>query len=147
MNNVQRAQGDGEEWCGQAGAGLSFRLCPRRGKMCEPQWAQGPAWGGGRAEQGVGGAGEQMQRELYCTCTPVPLCVCVCVRTLTPVPTSEGHRFPGGQAVLINLTFINGFLSLFDFMCELPATQQQAMGMDNTTGGEDGGRALQLPDQ
>lgn len=109
---------------------------------------------GHRVRRGVGGEPSRVLEAPGSRCSVnytaharLCLCVCVCVRTLTPVPTSEGHRFPGGQAVLINLTFINGFLSLFDFMCELPATQQQAMGMDNTTGGEDGGRALQLPDQ
>ena len=62
-------------------------------------------------------------------------CACACVSVLTAAPTSEGHRFPGGQAVSINPTFINGFLSLFDFMRELPATQQRAMGIDNAGGG------------
>lgn len=59
---------------------------------------------GAEMEWGVGGSGEQMQHELYCVCAPV--CVCVCV---SPAPMSEGHRFPGGQALSINPTFINGF--------------------------------------
>lgn len=52
-----------------------------------------------------------------------------CVLTLAPA--SEGHRFPGGQAASINATFINRFLSLFDFKRELPATRQRAMGIDS----------------
>lgn len=42
--------------------------------------------------------------------------------------------------MLINATFINRFLSLFDFKRELPATWQRAMGINNAR--RDGGRVL-----